>query len=73
MSDKRTPEQLRRQVDTLARAVIGDSHEQKRYAVESVDPDWREHYRDLDMAFRDYWQDDDARADMITELVGGLS
>lgn len=63
---------FKRQAETLAYEMLRD-RDQRRWAVESVDPDWTDHYGDLDRAFEDYWGDEQARSDMITELCGSFA
>lgn len=57
--------------EDLAYSIMTSSREQMEYAVESVDPDWTDHYHgELDLAFKDYW--DGAKEEMIAALVESL-
>lgn len=61
-------EQIKADRELLAYQFMTSTVEQIRYAVESVDPDWGEHYAgDIDRAFDDYW--DRAKEEMIRALV----
>lgn len=55
------------QRQALAYAWMTQNHEQLVYAVESVDPDWTDHYGDVIRAFDDYW--DSSKEEMIIALV----
>lgn len=71
MNTKLTLEQAMADREALAYSIMTSSRGQMGYAVESVDPDWTDHYHgELDLAFRDYWEG--AKEEMIESLVESL-
>lgn len=63
--------EIMEQREALAYAYMTYDRDQIAYAVESVDPDWTDHYHgELNLAFDDYWGS--SKEEMIRALVEGL-
>lgn len=59
------------QIETLVIHVMEVEPDERRWAVELVDPDWTDHWHELSEAFHTYWNDDAARVDMVAAMLEG--
>lgn len=65
--------QLKNERDKFAFEILDNHYEYRLAAVEAVDPDWRSHYHDeLGEAFRQYWNEEGSREQMVEALFEGI-